>query len=115
MREGMLIPLSHSFPPSQALSIRERALGTSHPTTAATLARLGALYLTQGKVKEAEAHCERALEARREVLGADHPETAESMGKLGEEVIYIALSLSLSLSVLPPHPSHLLVPPPFPP
>lgn len=65
------------------MSIRERSLGSSHPTTAVTLARLGGIYLSMGELDEAERFCSRALESRRAALGPDHPETADSIGKLG--------------------------------
>lgn len=76
-------PCTFSSFPLQALTIREAALGATHPTTAVTLTRLGSLYLSVGELEEAEVFLSRALNSRRAALGPDHPETAESMGKLG--------------------------------
>ena len=46
---------------------------------AASLEHLGVLYTTQGKVKKAEAHLQRALAIRRKMLGQSHPLVAQSL------------------------------------
>jgi len=45
----------------RALAIKRRVLGADHPGVAVTLQDLGALYLSAGRVEEAEAALSRAL------------------------------------------------------
>lgn len=52
---------------NEALHIREKCLGESHPAVAATLNNLAVLYGKRGKYKDAEPLCKRALEIRENV------------------------------------------------
>lgn len=52
---------------NEALHIREKTLGDTHPAVAATLNNLAVLYGKRGKYKEAEPLCKRALEIREKV------------------------------------------------
>lgn len=52
---------------NEALQIREKSLGESHPAVAATLNNLAVLYGKRGKYKDAEPLCKRALEIRQKV------------------------------------------------
>lgn len=52
---------------NEALHIREKCLGESHPAVAATLNNLAVLYGKRGKYKDAEPLCKRALEIREKV------------------------------------------------
>ena len=52
---------------NEALLIREKTLGDSHPAVAATLNNLAVLYGKRGKYKEAEPLCKRALAIREKV------------------------------------------------
>jgi len=52
---------------NEALQIREKTLGDSHPAVAATLNNLAVLYGKRGKYKEAEPLCKRALQIREKV------------------------------------------------
>ncbi|MCP9259764.1 Kinesin light chain [Dirofilaria immitis] len=67
---------------NEALHIREKCLGESHPAVAATLNNLAVLYGKRGKYKDAEPLCKRALEIRENVLGADHPDVAKQLNNL---------------------------------
>lgn len=67
---------------NEALSIREKCLGESHPAVAATLNNLAVLFGKRGKFKDAEPLCKRALEIREKVLGHDHPDVAKQLNNL---------------------------------
>lgn len=67
---------------NDALAIREKTLGESHPAVAATLNNLAVLYGKRGKYKDAEPLCKRALEIREQVLGRDHPDVAKQLNNL---------------------------------
>lgn len=80
---------------NEALSIREKCLGDSHPAVAATLNNLAVLHGKRGKYKEAEPLCKSkrssfkrqlntsgALEIREKVLGSEHPDVAKQLNNL---------------------------------
>ena len=61
----------------QALELRERSLGTTHPEVAETVASLGFLCELQGDNKAAQKHLERALGLHTLQLGKEHPAVKE--------------------------------------
>lgn len=65
-----------------ALDVRERALGPTHPQTAASLNDLAGLLDWQGKYKEAEPLYHRALGIRERELGSIHQDTMTSRDNL---------------------------------
>ncbi|KAH9374702.1 hypothetical protein HPB48_011817 [Haemaphysalis longicornis] len=67
---------------NDALAIREKTLGESHPAVAATLNNLAVLYGKRGKYRDAEPLCKRALDIRERVLGRDHPDVAKQLNNL---------------------------------
>lgn len=67
---------------NDALEIREKTLGESHPAVAATLNNLAVLYGKRGKYRDAEPLCKRALDIRERVLGRDHPDVAKQLNNL---------------------------------
>ena len=66
----------------RALEIREKALGPTHPETAACMNNLAGLHRLMGADAQALPLFERALTIREQVLGPDHPDTAASMNNL---------------------------------
>lgn len=60
----------------EVVRLVERELGANHPTFAAHLNNLAALYVIQGRDIDAEPLFERALTIFENVLGPDHPEVA---------------------------------------
>ncbi len=60
----------------EVVRLVEREFGANHPTFAAHLNNLAALYVMQGRDIEAEPLFERALTIFENVLGPDHPEVA---------------------------------------
>lgn len=60
----------------EVVRLVERELGANHPTFAAHLNNLAALYVMQGRDIEAKALFERALTIFENALGPDHPEVA---------------------------------------
>ena len=67
----------------RALSIREQALGPTHPDVATTLDHLGDLHRQQGQYAEAEPLLRRALSIREQALGPTHPDVATTLDRLG--------------------------------
>jgi tetratricopeptide (TPR) repeat protein len=59
---------------AQALEIRERVLGDTHPAVAATLSDFGSDLVYLGRYDEAAAKLGKALALREKVLGPDHPD-----------------------------------------
>jgi CHAT domain-containing protein/Tfp pilus assembly protein PilF len=66
----------------RALAIRETALGSDHPDTAASLNNLAELYRSKGDYTKAEPLHIRALAIHEKALGADHPSTSTSLNNL---------------------------------
>jgi tetratricopeptide (TPR) repeat protein len=66
----------------QALSLRERQLGSEHLDTATSLRHLGLLYRLTAKYTEAEALLQRVLSIREKQLGPEHLDTATSLHDL---------------------------------
>jgi CHAT domain-containing protein/Tfp pilus assembly protein PilF len=77
-----VIPLTQ-----RSLAIREKALGTDHPSVATSLNNLASFYEIQGKYAEAEPLHQRSLAIREKVLGKDHPSVANSLNNLA--VLYL--------------------------
>ncbi len=57
------------------MRIRERALGTDHPATAASYNNLAVVYKALGDLDKALEYYKKALEILERVLGIDHPST----------------------------------------
>jgi tetratricopeptide (TPR) repeat protein len=66
----------------RALSLREHALGSSHPDVASSLSHLAILHEATGLYPKARALHERALTIRLQVLGHLHPDIAMSLNNL---------------------------------
>ena len=66
----------------KALAIRERVLGTDHPSTAMSCNSIGSLLKAQGKLDEALESYRKALSTQEKVLGADHSSTATSYNNI---------------------------------
>jgi tetratricopeptide (TPR) repeat protein len=66
----------------QVFDGRRRLLGDGHPDTITTMANLGAVYLNEGKTKEAEKIYAQLVTTGRQVLGAEHPYTLTFMSNL---------------------------------
>lgn len=62
----------------RALAIREKSLGSDHPTVANSLAEYALLYQQRENYVEAESLFQRGLEIRERALGTDHPRVASS-------------------------------------
>jgi tetratricopeptide (TPR) repeat protein len=69
---------------SDALAIRERALGPEHPATAASLHNLARLLHDQGDLAAARPLFERALAIDEKALGPEHPNTASGLHSLAQ-------------------------------
>ena len=61
---------------NKALAIKEKVLGTEHPSTATTYHNLAILYDKMGDCANAREYAEKALAVFESRLGADHPYTA---------------------------------------
>ena len=68
----------------RSLAIREKVLGSEHPSVATSLNNLAALYRVQGNYSEAEPLYQRSLAIREKVLGSEHPDVATSLNNLAE-------------------------------
>ena len=66
----------------RALAIHEKALGTEHPDTGASLNNLASLLRAQGDYAGAKPLYERALAIHEKALGAEHPDTGQSLNNL---------------------------------
>lgn len=67
---------------NEALSIREKRLGESHPCVAVTLNNLGELYQDENKLTECETALKRALKIA-ETQGSDNAHAAVTLNNLG--------------------------------
>jgi tetratricopeptide (TPR) repeat protein len=67
---------------SDALAIREKALGPEHPDTAESVSNLAALHALRGDLAGARPLYERALTICEKALGPEHPYTAMNMNNL---------------------------------
>ncbi len=67
----------------RALAIREKALGPSHPDTAATIEGLALVFQAQSRFAKARPLLEQALSIRERALGPDHVDTAQTLNNLG--------------------------------
>ncbi|OHE17304.1 MAG: hypothetical protein A2X96_01750 [Syntrophobacterales bacterium GWC2_56_13] len=68
----------------KVLTIYEKALGSEHPGTAASLNNLALLYVNMGAYDKAEPLHRRSLAIKEKVLGPGHPDTAASLNNLAE-------------------------------
>ncbi len=66
----------------QALQMKKRLLGESHPSVATSINNLAFLYRSQGRYSEAEPLYQQALEMRKRLLGESHPDVAASLNNL---------------------------------
>ena len=66
----------------QALDLRRRLLGGTHPATLSSMTDLAALYQAQGKYPQAEALYIKILEVHRRVRGEEHPDTLRDLSNL---------------------------------
>ncbi|MBV1862524.1 MAG: serine/threonine-protein kinase [Nannocystaceae bacterium] len=66
-----------------ALTIREHALGSEHPSVAGLLSNIGTVLLSQGKHDESLEHHRRALAIQEQTLGPGHPDLAISFNSIG--------------------------------
>ena len=69
-------------PLTQALALREKALGPEHPDVAESLNNLAVHYRAQGRYAKAEPLFERSLGVWEKTLGAEHPQVATSLNNL---------------------------------
>jgi tetratricopeptide (TPR) repeat protein len=67
----------------RALSIREKALGSEHPTTAETMSDLALLYFFEKKPAAAEDLANRALPVQTKAFGADSLQVSTTLNRLG--------------------------------
>jgi tetratricopeptide (TPR) repeat protein len=67
---------------AEVLEIDKRDLGTDHPDTLVSMAKLASTYRKRGRWNEAEELQLQVLEMRKKKLGADHLGTLNSMAKL---------------------------------
>jgi CHAT domain-containing protein len=68
----------------RALTVREKALGASHPDVAQSLNNLAFLYDAQTRYADAEPLYRRALAIHEKALGSDHPNVATSLSNLAD-------------------------------
>ena len=62
--------------------------GSDHPTVAANLNNLGAVYFFEGRYGEAEPLFRRALDIQERALGHDHPDVAKTLNNLaGSDIV----------------------------
>jgi tetratricopeptide (TPR) repeat protein len=67
---------------SEAIRLRERALGPDHPDVAQSLHNLALLYGSQRQYADAERLYQRSLAIREKALGGDHLDVAWSLNNL---------------------------------
>ena len=68
----------------QALTLREKHLGTNHLDVASSLDALANVYYQQGLYTEIEPLYKRSLSICEQHRGTDHPDTAQSLNNLAE-------------------------------
>jgi serine/threonine-protein kinase len=71
----------------QAIAIRERVYGPSHPRVASTLNELGAINLVQGRLADAEQNFQRVIAIYRQVYGTSHYQTGIGFSNLASTYI----------------------------
>ena len=82
-RQGALAAYAAARPLfERALTIREKALGPEHPSTATSLNNLALLLNARGDLGGARPLFERALAIDEMALGPEHPDTAQSLNNL---------------------------------
>ena len=65
-----------------ALEVRERILGSDHPSTATTYNNMAGVYKAQGEYEKALEYYGKVLEVRERVLGRGHPDTATTYNNM---------------------------------
>ncbi len=94
----------------QALIIRRKALGESHPDTLATLNDFAVVLNHQGHSTAAGLFYQQVLQIRERVLGPNHPDTAESLNNvatlLSEEAALPLFVRSLAIREATLGPNH---------
>jgi tetratricopeptide (TPR) repeat protein len=99
----------------QALTLREKLLGSQHPAVASSLNNWAILYRRQGRYAEAEPLFQQALAIREAALGPEHPDVATSLnnlanvchdeGRMGEAEALFQRALAIREQTLgPEHP-----------
>lgn len=78
---------------------RDPNAGASHPDTAALLSRLGALYVSTSKWKEAVTILERALDIQEAALKADHPQIPLTLSYLLDVYMKLGKHSDIELKV----------------
>ncbi len=68
----------------RALQIKEKTLGTNHPSTAITLNNLALMHRLQEHYDEAESLYQRSLNIVSTSFGNDHPQVAAALNSLAE-------------------------------
>ena len=68
---------------NKALKIREKVLGTEHPSTAINYNDIGVCYDNLGDYDKAFEYYNKALKIQEKVLGTKHPDTALSYNNIG--------------------------------
>ena len=68
---------------NNALKIREKVLGTEHPSTATSYNNIGLCYDNLGDYDKALEYYNKALKISEKVLGTEHPFTATSYNNIG--------------------------------
>lgn len=68
---------------TNALDVRQQALGSEHLDVAVSLNDLALLYFHKGEYAQAESLYQRALTIRKKQLGPEHPDVATSMNNVG--------------------------------
>lgn len=67
---------------SQALKLREKALGPDHPATLTARQNLAVIQMSLGQWDSAQASLEACLQGTTKALGPEHPKTATILGNL---------------------------------
>lgn len=67
---------------TEALRLREEALGAEHPDTLESMDTLAGVLANQDRLDEAERLARRSLDIHRRVMGPDHPESVAAMDAL---------------------------------
>ncbi len=70
----------------QAITLKEKALGSDHPDLSEDYYNAGLLCFVQDKYEQAESYLTRSLRIDERTLGADHPELLSTLEHLAEVV-----------------------------
>ena len=78
----------------KALKVRERVLGSGHPSTATTYNNMAGVYQAQGDYEKALEYYEKALTVFMAKLGANHPYTQDT--QVSVEIMKLCLMTGLN-------------------